>query len=63
MHVMSKLRLTALIERDGDLYSALFPELDIASQGGSVEEARTNLVEAIERFFEHADPREITTRL
>ncbi len=56
-------QLTALIEREGDGYVALCPELDIASQGGSVEEARTNLVEAIELFLEAADPAEIAARL
>ena len=43
---------TAIIEREKDGYTALCPELDIASQGDSVEEARKNLVEAIELFFE-----------
>jgi predicted RNase H-like HicB family nuclease len=56
-------QLTALIEREGDGYVALCPELDIASQGGSVEDARANLVEAIELFLETADPAEIAARL
>ena len=61
---MTQLRqLTALIEREGDGYVALCPELDIASQGGSVEDARANLVEAIELFLETADPAEIAARL
>ena len=30
----------ALIEREDDLYIALCPELDIASQGSSIEEAK-----------------------
>jgi predicted RNase H-like HicB family nuclease len=54
---------TAIIEREGDGYVALCPELDIASQGMAVEEARNNLVEAIEVFFECADPSEIRERL
>ncbi|MCA9947620.1 MAG: type II toxin-antitoxin system HicB family antitoxin [Anaerolineales bacterium] len=54
---------TAVIEREGDGYVALSPELDIASQGDTVEEARKNLVEAIELFLEVADPSEIQTRL
>ncbi|MBK7642922.1 MAG: type II toxin-antitoxin system HicB family antitoxin [Planctomycetes bacterium] len=53
---------TALIEREGDAFVALCPELEIASQGSTVEEARTNLVEAIELFFETASPEEIRTR-
>lgn len=56
-------QLTAIIEREGDGYVALCPELDIASQGDSVEEARSNLVEALELFFETADPSEIQDRL
>jgi len=56
-------RMTAIIEREGEGYVALCPELDIASQGGSVEEARANLKEAIELFFECADPSEIAGRL
>ncbi|KAF0218391.1 MAG: hypothetical protein FD174_3008 [Geobacteraceae bacterium] len=51
--------LTAVIEREGDGYVALCPELDIASQGGTVEEARNNLQEALELFFETADPSEV----
>ncbi len=56
-------QLTAIIEREGDGYVALCPELDIASQGGTVEEARENLREALELFFEAASPEEITQRL
>ena len=55
--------LTAIIEREGDGYVSLCPELDIASQGRTVEEARANLQEAIELFFETADPKEIQRRL
>ena len=56
-------QFTAVIEREDDAYASLCPELDIASQGDTVEEARTNLIEAIELFFEAADPLEITDRL
>lgn len=59
---MSK-RLTALIHRDGDAFVALCPELDIASQGGSITEARDNLREALQLFFECASPSEIQARL
>ena len=53
---------TAIIEREEDGYTALCPELDIASQGDSVEEARKNLVEAVELFFETASEAEIQER-
>ena len=55
--------LTAIIEREGDGYVSLCPELDIASQGDTVEEARRNLTEAVELFLESADPSEVNTRL
>lgn len=61
---MGNLRqLTAIIEREDDQYVALCPELDIASQGVSVEEARRNLKEALELFFETASKEEIRERL
>ena len=44
-------KLTAIIEREGDGYVALCPELDIASQGDTVGEARNNLQEALELFY------------
>jgi predicted RNase H-like HicB family nuclease len=55
-------RLTAIIEREDDGFVALCPELDIASQGSSIEDARTNLVEALTLFFETADPSEVARR-
>ncbi len=58
-----KRQLTAIIEREGDGYVALCPQLDIASQGDSIEEARHNLREALELFFESASQEEITERL
>jgi predicted RNase H-like HicB family nuclease len=56
-------QLTGIIEREGNGYVALCPELDIASQGNSIEEARKNLLEALELFFEVADPSEIKARM
>ena len=56
------LRLTAIIEREDDGFVSLCPELDIASQGPSIEEARANLVEALSLFFETADPSEVARR-
>jgi predicted RNase H-like HicB family nuclease len=57
------MKLTALIEREGDGYVSLCPELDIASQGETIESARDNLREALELFFETASPEEIKQRL
>ena len=56
-------RLTAIIEREDDGYMALCPELDIASQGDTIEEARANLVEALTLFFETASASELKNRL
>ena len=50
---------TAIIEREGNGYVSLCPDLDIASQGDTAEEARQNLTEALELFFEHASQSEI----
>lgn len=57
------LQLTAVIEREGDGYVATCPELDVVSQGENVEDARMNLLEAVEGFFEAASPSEIRRRL
>jgi len=56
-------KLTAIIEREGDGYVSLCPELDIASQGDTIEQARDNLKEALELFFETASTEEIKQRL
>ena len=55
-------QLTAIIGREADGYVSLCPELDIASQGDTIEAARDNLREALELFFETASPTEIQTR-
>ncbi|MGH2354286.1 MAG: type II toxin-antitoxin system HicB family antitoxin [Chloroflexota bacterium] len=55
-------QFTALIEREDDGYVSLCPELDIASQGDTIEEARQNLLEAVELFLETASPAEIQER-
>ena len=55
--------LTAVIEREGDGFVALCPELDVASQGDTIEQARQNLTEALELFLESASADEIQERL
>jgi predicted RNase H-like HicB family nuclease len=54
---------TAIIEKEDNNYVALCPELDVASQGNTIEEAKSNLQEAIELLFEHASESEIQSRL
>jgi predicted RNase H-like HicB family nuclease len=60
---MSEARhVTVIIEREGDGFVALSPELDIASQGQSIEAARANLIEALTLFFETASTSEVSRR-
>lgn len=54
---------TAIVEKEGNGYVALCPELDVASQGETVESATANLKEAVELFLECADPGEVARRL
>lgn len=56
-------QLTAIIEREDDMYVASCPELDVVSQGSSVEQAKSNLKEAIELFLESASETEVASRL
>jgi len=60
---MSLRTFTALVQREGDGWVALCPELDVASQGDTVELAKANLQEAVELFLETADEAEIQQRL
>ncbi|HOC90049.1 MAG TPA: type II toxin-antitoxin system HicB family antitoxin [bacterium] len=55
--------LTAIIRREDSGYVSMCPELDIASQGETIEQARANLQEALELFFECASPEEVDRRL
>jgi hypothetical protein len=41
--LVKTVQLTAIIEREGDGYVALCPDVDVASQGASIDEARANL--------------------
>ena len=55
--------LTAIIEQEDGGYMSLCPEVDVASQGATIEEARHNLREALELFFETASEDELQERL
>jgi predicted RNase H-like HicB family nuclease len=57
------MKLTAIIEREEHGYVSLCPELDIASQGDTIEQARDNLQEALQLFFEYASASEVKNRL
>ena len=56
------LSLTCLIHQEADGYVSRCPELDVASQGDTIEDARANLIEAVELFLECASPSEIKRR-
>lgn len=56
-------RLTALIERVGDGFVALCPEVDVASQGATIAEAYAGLKEALTRYYESGERVEFTPRL
>lgn len=56
-------QFTAIIHREGDGFVSLCPEIDVASQGGTVEEARANLTEAVQLLLEAASPAELAERL
>ncbi len=60
---MATHRYTAIVEKEGDMYVSLCPELDVASQGMTDEEGMANLKEAVTLFLECADPNEDRRRL
>ena len=53
---------TAIVEKEGSSYVALCPELDVGSQGPTVEQTTANLKDAVELFLECADQEEIKQR-
>jgi len=61
--VMKTITLSAVLNPEDDGYVSLCPELDIASQGDTIEEALANLKEALEGFFETASAEEVRMRL
>jgi predicted RNase H-like HicB family nuclease len=56
-------RLTAVIEKEGKWYVATCPELGVASQGRSFDEAESMIQEAVELLLDEADDAEIKRRL
>ena len=59
---MASVTLSAVLNPDDSGYVAFCPELDIASQGESIDKALVNLKEAVEGFFETASSNEVETR-
>ena len=56
-------KLSSIVEREDAGFVAMCPELDVASQGNTIDEARANLAEAVELFLETASDEEIQSRL
>ena len=52
-------KVSIIIDHEEKWFVAFCPELDVASQGKTIEEARANLKEALELYLKHADPSEI----
>jgi predicted RNase H-like HicB family nuclease len=50
-----KLTFSSVVWREAHMYVSWCPDLDIASQGKTVEEALNNLKEAIELYLEDED--------
>lgn len=56
-------RLTVVIEKEDEWYVATCPELGVASQGRTFDEAESMVQEAVELLLEDADEAEIQRRL
>lgn len=54
---------SAIVEKEGRLFVALCPELDVASQGKTIDAALKNLKEAVALFLETASPKELKSHL
>jgi len=50
--IQLSVKLLVQIEREGDLYISSCPALDVHSQGDSEDEARRNIIEAVQLFLE-----------
>ena len=53
--------LTAALHREEDWYIAQCLEVDVASQGHTIDEALANLAEAVELYLEEVDDRSDTS--
>ena len=60
---MRNVKLTAIIQREGNGFVSLCPERDIANEGDTREEAQPNLNGAVEGFLGAASPAELQRRL
>jgi predicted RNase H-like HicB family nuclease len=56
------MKLTVILHKEEDMYVALCPKLNTASQGYIIEKAKSNLKEAVSLFFECVSKEEIKKR-
>ena len=54
-HMEETYKFSAIIHKEGKWYVSWCPELDVASQGKTIEEAIDNLKEAVELYLEDED--------
>jgi len=52
---MIKLEFDSIVFKEGNIYVAYSPKLDVSSCGGTVDEARNNLKTAVRLFLEEAE--------
>jgi predicted RNase H-like HicB family nuclease len=52
---MEQVVINTKIFKEGDVYVALCPELNVSSFGESIDEARRSLKEAVEAFIEECE--------
>ena len=60
VHFLMSKHLTAIIQAEPPGFVALCPELDIASQGDTIEQSLANLREAVELFYECASAADVS---
>ena len=53
-------KLSAIVEEEENLFVSHCVELQVASQGKSIEEALANLKEAVQLYIKHAEPEELS---
>lgn len=51
---MKSLAFTGILRKEEKGYSAFCPEFEVASCGNTIEEAKKNLIEAVELYLESA---------
>jgi hypothetical protein len=57
------MHLTAVLKQEGKLVTSFCPELDVASQGATFEEAKDNLKEAVELLLDESFEGELKSNL